>query len=254
MDLEKLSEFARNSIGMPREEWDALREILKDDAAMNAVMKKEWFEKPRDSEESIREYYRESKIWFMNTFNHGWLALVALANRDSSVIPRNEWLKLFSSGMTPADKILDYGGGFWNDTALLALDGLTVVQAEVRGRTTEFLSQFARFIGMEDRLKVLPVDTSFPIQEVYGGLVCFELLEHLLHPRAFTEHLRDHLAGGRPFALSVSFSAPPHAPYHVASNEPLGRLDAWWVIMKEMGFEHLWTDTASHKQVWRRVR
>lgn len=252
MNLEELSEFARSSIRISREEWDGFREILKDDAAMNRLMKKEWFDKPRDSDQAVMDYYRESKIWFMNTFNHGWLALIALANRDSKDISRQQWLDVFASNLSKGDRILDYGGGFWNDTALLALDGWTVVQGEVRGPTTDFLSQFAKMIGMEDRLKVLPVDTSFPLQEVYGGVSCFELLEHLLHPREFTEHLRDHLAIGKPIGLSVSFSAPEHAPYHVASNEPLGRDDAWWKVMRELGFDHLWTATDSHRQVWRK--
>jgi hypothetical protein len=252
MDLKELSEFARSSIRMSREEWDSLREILKDDAAMNRLMKKEWFEKPRDSDQAVMDYYRESKIWFMNTFNHGWLALLALADRNPSMISRQEWLRIFESNLSPGDQVLDYGGGFWNDTALMALDGWTVVQAEVDGPTTRFLSEFTRWIRMEDQLKVFPVNSSFPLQEIYGGVACFELLEHLLYPKAFAEHLRNHLAPGKPIGLSVSFSAPEHAPYHIASNEPLGRDDNWWAIMKEMGFDHLWTATDSHRQVWRK--
>lgn len=252
MNFDELSEFARSSIRISREEWDGLREILKDDAAMNAIMKKEWFEKPRDSEEAIREYYRTSKIWFVNTFNHGWEALIALANRKPEHLSRQPWQRVFTESLTPGDRVLDYGGGFWSDTALFALDGRTVVQGEIRGPTTDFLSEFARVIGMQDQLQVLPVDSSFPLEEIYGGVSCFEVLEHLLHPKDFAVHLGQHLAPKKLIALSVSFSAPEHAPYHVASNEPLGRNDNWSEVMREIGFDRVWQDTDLHRQIWRK--
>jgi SAM-dependent methyltransferase len=251
MNLEELSELARSFIKVTKEEWNALFETLKDDAAMNAIMKKEWLDKPRDSDEAVIEYYRTSKIWFVNTFNHAYRALLSLANKDAAGLSREAWHQFFESELSPGDRILDYGGGFWNDTAILALDGWNVTQAEVLGPTTDFLTAFVGLTGNKN-LQVLPVDSGSPIRETYEGVTCFELLEHLLHPKEFTIHLRDHLAKGKPFASSVSFGAPEHAPYHVASNEPLSIENVWTDTMWGMGFEQVWAPRGSHRRIWRK--
>lgn len=251
MNFEELSEFARSFVKVSKEEWSTLFETLKDDAAMNLIMKNEWFSKPRDSDQAVIEYYRNSKIWFVNTFNHAYRALLSLANRNAADLSREVWHQFFESELSTGDRILDYGGGFWNDTAILALDGWNVTQAEVLGPTTDFLTAFVALTGHKN-LKVLPVDSGSPITETYEGIACFELLEHLLHPKEFTIHLRDHLAQGKPFASSVSFSAPEHAPYHVACNEPLGRGYTWLDTMQELGFEQIWAPRGSHRKIWRK--
>jgi 2-polyprenyl-3-methyl-5-hydroxy-6-metoxy-1,4-benzoquinol methylase len=252
MNFEELSEFARSFIKTTKEEWLVLFETLKDDAAMNAIMKREWLDKPRDSDQAVIEYYRNSKIWFVNTFNHAYRALLALANRDSGGLSREVWHQFFESELSPGDRILDYGGGFWSDTAILALDGWHVTQAEVMGPTTDFLTAFVNVTGTQKNLQVLPVDSGFPILESYDGITCFELLEHLLHPKEFTIHLRDHLKSGKPFASSVSFGAPEHAPYHVASNAPLSHEHVWTNTLWEMGFEQIWAPRGSHRRIWRK--
>lgn len=252
MTYDDLVELALSSTGMSRPRWNSLTEAMKDDAAMNRIMKEEWNLKPRDSDDAVIDYYRKSDIWFINTLQHGWKALLALAHRDISFIPDHLWFQVFMLHLSPGDTVLDYGGGFWNDTARLALSGYRVVQAEIDGPVSKFLSTFAATIQMEDKLAVLPVNSGFPLRETYQGLACFETLEHLLSPRKFTEHLRDHLAPGKAFALSVSFGSPEHAPYHVASNEPLGREGVWFREMQDMGFEHLFSATDCHKQVWRK--
>jgi 2-polyprenyl-3-methyl-5-hydroxy-6-metoxy-1,4-benzoquinol methylase len=252
MNFEELSELARSFVKVTKEEWNVLFETLKDDAAMNAIMKKEWLDKPRDSDQAVIEYYRDSKIWFVNTFNHAYRALLSLANKDASGLSREAWHQFFESELSPGDRILDYGGGFWNDTAILALDGWNVTQAEVLGPTTDFLTAFVNLTGMQKTLQVLPVDSGSPIRETYEAVTCFELLEHLLHPKEFTIHLRDHLAQGKPFASSVSFGAPEHAPYHVASNAPLSIENVWTDTMWGMGFEQIWAPKGSHRRIWRK--
>ena len=154
MNFEELSEFARSFVKVSKEEWSTLFETLKDDAAMNLIMKNEWVSKPRDSDQAVIEYYRDSKIWFVNTFNHAYRALLSLANRNAADLSREVWHQFFVSELSPGDRILDYGGGFWNDTAILALDGWNVTQAEVLGPVTDFLTAFVSLIGMQKNLQV----------------------------------------------------------------------------------------------------
>jgi hypothetical protein len=96
------------------------------------------------------------------------------------------------------------------------------------------------------------VDNETPIIDTYNGIACFETLEHVLHPAALTSHLHKHLRPGGPFAFSVTFGAPEHAPYHVASNAPLGEWKVWAGILQKIGFSPFWEDASgSNSKIWR---
>jgi len=249
---EDLAELALEVTGMTRTRWDLLLETLKDDAAMNRIMKEEWERKPRDSEEAIREYYRESDIWFLNTWNHGIGGLVKMAGRGAPALS-SRWSEVFVRSLKIPCQILDYGGGFFNDTYPLVMSGYKVSVAEVEGPVTAFLRRYRTLAGLEDRMGIVDVGSDLPLQGMYDGAVCFETLEHLLHPAELARHLRDHINPEGPFAFSVSFGAPAHAPYHVASNAPLGDERVWAAKLEEIGFLPFWKDAQNpHFQVWRR--
>jgi hypothetical protein len=252
MKMEELTQMAMSAIEASREEWFGLWEAQRDDGEMNRIMKADWEASPRDSDEAVIDYYRTSKMWFVNTFAHGYRSCLALVNNDRSILSLPDWQVVFKQYLPKGNPILDYGGGFWNDTALLALDGYPVTQAEIEGSTTRMLEMVKAATPMKQFLNILPVTSGFPLTGVYYGVVCFEVLEHLLDPRKFTEHLRDHMNGGSPMALSVSFGAPEHAPYHVAANEPLGRDGVWNKTMEEMEFTKIWRGEAPERTVWRK--
>ena len=259
MTYEELVTMALEVTGIDRGDWNALMEVMRSDAKMNEVMKAEWNERSRDSEEAIRDYYRRSKIWFVNTFNHGYGALLGIANRQEPTFGEDfqQFMKL-----TTGRQILDYGGGFYNDTWVLLQKGLyTVTQAEVRGPVTDFLKIFFRRLPpmpnappykllTDPHATILEVDWAQPLKEVYDGIVTFETLEHLLDPKALTKHMVEHLKPGAPFFYSASFGAPTHAPYHVASND--GLTDQWAKFLTEIGMEHVWSRPDKHRQIWRR--
>jgi len=249
--MEDLVNLALEVTGMTRERWNFLFEEMKSDAKMNLIMKQDWNAKPRDSEEAIREYYRTSDIWFINTFNHGAGALAAMAAGDRGDLPG--WSREFAKGLRmPGGKILDYGGGFFKDSWPLAMSGYKVDVAEVEGPVTKFLKRFLSITGLESRIRVIEVGSETPLRDTYHGVICFETLEHLLHPEKLTEHLYQHLNPGGLFAFSVTFGAPEHAPYHVASNAPLGNADVWAAIMKKIGFTHYWDDPSGNAtKIWR---
>ena len=248
---EDLTKVALEVTGMTRGQWDLMHESMKSDAAMNQIMKEEWNAKPRDSEEAIREYYRTSNIWFVNTWNHGVGALLSMAAGHRGDLAG--WCRKFAEMVgIPGKSVLDYGGGFFKDTWPLATAGYRVDVAEVRGPVTEFLKRFAVLAGLEKRLGVVEVDSETPIKGLYSGVVCFETLEHVLRPTELTAHLHDHIVSGGPFAFSATFGAPEHAPYHVASNAPFGDWSVWSSIMKGIGFLPSWEDlSGSSIKIWR---
>ena len=250
-EMEDLVALALEATGMSRGRWDFLMEEMKSDAKMNLIMREDWGKKPRDSEEAIREYYRTSDIWFVNTFLNG---VGALRNLGLGVQGGSHgWLEMFMKLIGPRKRsILDYGGGFFKDTWPLVSFGHHVEVAEVQGPVTSFLKMFIEMAGLEGKIGVVEVNSDTPVIDLYDGIVCFETLEHVLHPEALTEHLHRHLRAGGPFAFSTTFGAPEHAPYHVASNAPLGDWNVWAEILKRVGFSPCWTDPAgSSAKIWR---
>lgn len=252
MKMEELARMAMDALEVSRDEWFRFWEAQRDDGEMNRIMKADWDAAPRDSAEAIIDYYRTSKMWFVNTFSHGYRSCLALINNDPSMLAVSDWQLVFKQYLPKGNSIIDVGGGFWNDTALFALDGYPITQAEIEGPVTRMLEMVKASSPCKQYLNILPVESEFPLKGVYYGIVCFEMLEHLLNPKAFTEHLRDHLTGGSPLALSVSFGAPEHAPYHVASNEPLGREGVWNKEMEDMGFTKMWKASDAERSVWRK--
>lgn len=250
---EDLLRLALDITGLTEERWNAILETLKDDAAMNRAMKRDWERTARDSESAIRDYYRKSDIWFANTWNHGMGGLLAMARLDGSSQLR-PWHQAFVQDFTMTDRILDYGGGFFNDTYPLVMVGYKVSIAEVKGPVTEYLKRYRSLTNLEDRIEVIEVDGDLPLSETYHGIACFETLEHLLRPLDMIRHFHDHLASGRPFAFSVSFGNPSYAPYHVAENAYLGNERVFTDNLKTIGFHPHWRDDRDrHFQIWRRT-
>ena len=245
-----LVQLALEVTGMTQDRWNFIAEEMKSDAKMNLIMKEDWNAKPRDSEEAIREYYRSSNIWFVNTWNHGVGALLAMAAGQRGDLAG--WCRKFAETLkAPGGRILDYGGGFFKDTWPLATAGYKVDVAEVRGPVTEFLKRFVALANLESRLGVVEVDSETPVKDTYHGIVCFETLEHVLHPETLTGHLYQHLRAGGLLAFSATFGAPEHAPYHVASNAPLGDPNVWGAILTKIGLSSCWEDSNGGVKVWR---
>ena len=247
-----LVRLALEVTGLSEARWNALQETLKDDAAMNGVMREDWTRTPRESEQAIREYYRKSDIWFANTWNHGMGALLEMASFGWPG-PLRDWHQRFIRDFKVQGRILDYGGGFFNDTYRLVTNGFKVTVAEVKGPVTEYLKRYRVLAKLEDHIDEVEVDSDQPLSETYTGVVCFETLEHLLKPLDMVKHFHDHLVVGQPFAFSVSFGDTPHAPYHVARNARLGDEKVFSEELEKIGFRPHWKASENHFQIWRAV-
>lgn len=254
---EELTTMALEASSMKRETWNRLMETMKTDAEMNKVMKADWKTRNRETEGSIRDYYRHSDIWFVNTFCHGKGALMKLADPDwtAAASELQTWHREFMAfypGNVGGQRILDYGGGLWNDSWPLILSGFKVTQAEIRGGVTNLLKTFIDRAGLQHHASVLAVDSDMPVHDQYDGILCFETLEHVLKPVELTQHLVNHLRSGGVFAMSTSFGAPEHAPYHVASNAYLSDRKVWCDKLESMGLKKVWVAADEHRHIWRK--
>lgn len=251
MNMQELTNLAIDVTGMGRARWDSLCESMKSDQEMNRIMREDWHSKPRDSDEAIREYYRSSNIWFVNTFLHGAGALVALARGDHGDLA--PWAKKFVNTLRCfSGRILDFGGGFFKDTWPFTAVGYRVDVAEVSGPVTKFLKLFIENAKLQKKVGVIEVENETPLTDIYDGIVSFETLEHLKDPERVTAHLHCHIKKGGLFAFSATFGAPEHAPYHVASNAPLGNGEVWAQILSKIGFSHLWSDpNGGGTRIWK---
>lgn len=249
--VEELTDLAIEVTGMGRKRWDLLCESMKSDQEMNRIMREEWHSKPRDSEEAVREYYRSSDIWFINTFKNGVGALVALANGVRGELPL--WaLKFVDLLQGSGGVILDFGGGFLKDTWPLIAAGYRVEVAEVSGPVTNFLKAVIAKAGLEKKVGVVDVVSESPLSTVYDGAVSFETLEHLKHPDQLVAHLHRHIKKSGPFVFSATFGAPEHAPYHVASNAHFGDEVKWASVLSSVGFSPCWSDpNGGGTKIWK---
>jgi len=228
-----------------------LAEISGDDIEMNRRMAEEWRAAPRGTQKEVCDYYATSKTWLMQTYG-GRGALFALARRGRHEV--SGWSRFFR-GMLPPEgaEILDYGGGFLKDTWFFPLHGVKVVLAEVEGPVTRIVRAFIERIEEPD-VSVLPVSGDVPTLGVYDGAVCFEVLDHMVDPVGATRRIVSAIRPGGPFACSVSFGAPEHAPYHIAANIRLADPEVWSAELQRMGLVPVWRDASSRNfAVWKKA-
>lgn len=239
----------RESGFLPQDLEETLRAIA-DDAEMNRRMAREWRARPRRTQKDVSEYYASSKTWLMQTYGQGHGALADLARRK---VPENRppWTVPFMKILLRGATVLDYGGGFLKDSWFLPLLGIKVVLVEIDGPVTRVVRSFLKAIG-EDRVEVLPASENVPALGEHGGAICFEVLEHMADPVGSARQIVSSVAPGGPVALSATFGAPEHAPYHIAGNAKFGDPGVWSTELVRMGLEPVWTEEGSNIGVWRR--
>lgn len=235
--------------GVPWSELEAVAKAITDDAEMNRRMSAEFKSAPRTTEKDVCEYYAKSKTWLMQTYNQGRGSLEALARGDKGPIP--EWGRAFTALLPGSGaSVLDYGGGFLKDTWFLVPEGVNVWLAEIDGPVARTVRRFAKEMNAS-RISVLSVSGAVPDLGIHDGATCFECLEHMKDPVSAARKIAAAIRPGGPFAMSVSFGAPEHAPYHLAENAPLSDPALWEGELRKMGLELVWRDKSSIR-IWRK--
>jgi 2-polyprenyl-3-methyl-5-hydroxy-6-metoxy-1,4-benzoquinol methylase len=208
----------------PWQYWSDLIQEISDDALMNQKMRTEWHNKSRDSHQSIRQYYIESDTWLAQSLKYRE-CLINIAVMDRIELDQARHIK-FTSFLKPNSKILDYGGGFFNDSWQLAITGHHIELAEIDGPISRIVSSFIKETDCK-HVSVLPVTTDYPLTSMYDGCICLETLEHIKNPDVLLKHMIDHLRPNSPLAMSVSFGDTSHAPYHIAELAHWGTPGVW---------------------------
>lgn len=239
---EILREVVAQESGVPWAELLTVVKALADDAEMNRRMREEWRSMPTRTQQELCRYYAESRTWLMQTYNNHHGALEALAHGEKGTLPA--WAERFSGMLPPAACILDYGGGFLKDSWFFVPRGHRVVLGEIEGPVIRIVESFLRRTAVTG-VSVLSVRNADPAFGRYDGIVCFEVLEHILEPAALAKKMVASLPSGAPVAMSVSFGAPEHAPYHLSENAPLSDLNVWNAELRNMGLEPVWDDVSS---------
>lgn len=241
--------LARES-GVPWPELEAVLRAIGDDAEMNRRMGEEWRSADRGTQASVCAYYASSRTWLMQTYGGGRAALAGLARGERPGLA--PWAERFARMLPPSGAtILDYGGGFLKDTWALVQRGHRVVLAEVEGPVSRAVEAFIREFEISG-VSVVPVRDGDPPLGRHDGAVCFETLEHVVDPVLLMRRLVSSVSPGGPLALSASFGAPEHAPYHMAHNAPLGDPEVWSEELQKAGLAPVWKDHDSSIGVWKR--
>lgn len=248
----RLKEILARESGVPWPELEAVLRAIGDDAEMNRRMGEEWRAADRRTQASVCAYYASSRTWLMQTYGGGWAALVGLAKGERPGLPM--WAEEFVR-MLPASggDVLDYGGGFLKDSWALVPRGHRVVLAEIDGPVSRTVEAFVREAGISG-VSVVPVRDESPAMGRHDGAVCFEVLEHVRDPVLLARRVVSSVVVGGPVALSASFGAPEHAPYHIAETARWGDRAAWEAELRSAGLELSWADPDSSIRVWRRSR
>lgn len=248
----RLKEILSREAGVPWAELDAVRRAIGDDAEMNRRMREEWRAAETRTQAGICAYYASSMTWLMQTYGGGWAALVGLARGEKPGLAA--WAEEFVRMLPgPRATVLDYGGGFLKDSWPLAARGHRVVLAEIDGPVSRTVEAFCGEAGVAG-VEVSPVRDENPPMGRHDGAVCFEVLEHVRDPVLLARRIVSSVSVGGPVALSASFGAPEHAPYHVAEAARWADRAAWEAELGTAGLEPSWADPHSTIRVWRRAR
>lgn len=244
-----LKEILSRESGIDWSELDKTSKMISSDSEMNRHMSLEWRAASRKTQESVCRYYAESKTWLMQTYNQGCGGLHALARKERYELPL--WAKAFRSLlMGPGPSVLDYGGGFLKDTWFFPLEGVRVALAEIEGPVSRTVKAFIAAIS-EPNVSVTPISGDTTDLGMHDGATCFEVLEHMVDPVGTLRKIVASVRMSGPVALSVSFGAPEHAPYHIAENAHLGSLEVWGKELEQAGLEPV---ADSDGKVWRKIR
>ena len=183
----------------------------------------EWRKKNPQTPAEIRSFYCKTEFYIFDLTQ--WHLLSNVRHQTKRIVKFCRQADLH--------RLIDYGCGIGEEGIALAEAGFDVTLADVPGKTFDF----AKWRIKQHRLKVrfIEVENDTPLQEIYDGIICLEVLEHLWDPYNTLKHFYDHLAEDGYLFITATFVHSPTHPMHLPKNNRYqGELPK---VMNMLGFE-----------------
>jgi len=157
-----------------------------------------WRQKKPHNVEEIERFYSESDFY-----------IYALMKECDWRGARADLAKPIRQEITPADSVLDYGGGCGTLSLDLAQAGLRCSHLDLPGKLLDFAG--FRFASRGLDIKLIPAYAKYPLTGLYDTIICTHVIEHLPDPEEKIRHLADHLKPGGKLFLAIPFQPNPVA-------------------------------------------
>ena len=173
----------------------------------------EWRKKPRDSFESIADFYDSDPfVCFMAGVLPGWPA--------GHSAP-------FSGLLLQGARVLDFGCGHGRDGIHCLNDGARVTFADVSPRLLSGVATLCKAHGFDVATQCITEEVpDLGVQE-YDFVITCDALEHIQQPVAVLHKLVSSMKIGGYLWMTVTFNGHAMAPYHLPHNFHLG-VEATW--------------------------
>ena len=196
----------------------------------------EWRKKPRDSFESIADFYdSDAFVCFMAGVLPGWPAghSVPFAN-----------LPLLGA------RVLDFGCGHGRDGMYCLNDGAHVTFADVSPRLLMGVAAFCEANDFDVVTQRITEEVPTLGTQQYDFVITCDALEHVQQPVAVLQRLVVSMKIGGYLWMTVTFNGHVMAPYHLPHNFHLGVEATWREVCVDIGLQPV----GGRDRVYRRVR
>ena len=142
----------------------------------------EWDEMKIDQHDvqKVMEFYKKTPNYIFELMEyHSTEAKQRLSNTVIDICKKNN-----------IRSILDFGAGICNDSINAAKNNLVATAADIPGKTFDFGKW--RIKKYKVNIKTIDILNETPLIENYDAITCFEVLQHVVHPKKTLEHIREH--------------------------------------------------------------
>jgi len=137
-------------------------------------------------------------------------------------------------------KVVDYGAGIGEASVLQAKNRLDATAVDLPGNTFNFAKWRFKKHGLNIKtIDIIP--SGFPLKVKYDVITCFEVIQHVLDPKALIEHFYEHLNKGGLFIMTARFKGN----YALALKENEKYHNKFKEVVESKGFKqeqkiHMW--------------
>ncbi|HIE30486.1 TPA: class I SAM-dependent methyltransferase [Candidatus Poribacteria bacterium] len=184
----------------------------------------EWRKRNPKTPAEIRTFYCETENYLFELTQ--WHLIDSVRFQTQRIVQFCRQVNLHS--------LLNYGCGIGEEGIALAEAGFDVTLADVPGKTFAFAKWRVQQRGL--KMRFIEIEDDAPLQDIYDGIICLEVLEHLLDPCVVLRHFYEHLASNGYLFVTATFVHSETHPMHLAKNNRY-QGEEFLKVMDELGFE-----------------